>query len=376
MSREVDVAVVGAGVLGLAHAYHLANRGLRVVVFERTPVAQGASIRNFGMLWPIGQPPGKLYRLARRSLEVWRGILSSAGIDHEPVGSLHLAYHDDEAMVLNEFVSRFGRDYSAEMLTPAQIVNRFPAVRQDGLRGGMFSPVEVTVDARKTLAALPYWLQRTYGVEFAFGTTVLGYDSPRVETTAGEWTAPRMVVCAGVDFRDLAPQAFMQAGLVPCKLQMMRSQAYSRACRVGVMLAAGLTLRHYRAFADCVSLPALIQRFDREMPEYGRYGIHVLLSQNSSGELFIGDSHEYGNVIEPFDKAEIDDLILRYLHTFVAIPDLRIAARWHGIYVKHPTEPYVVAHPQPGMMAVAGVGGNGMTLSCGLAEQTIADFVS
>src|SRR5690349_20876543 len=76
MNTQYDVAVVGAGVLGLAHAYHLARRGLRVGVFERQPRAQGASVRNFGMLWPIGQLAGPLYRLARRSLEIWSDVLA------------------------------------------------------------------------------------------------------------------------------------------------------------------------------------------------------------------------------------------------------------------------------------------------------------
>src|SRR6478736_4119614 len=105
MSAAYDVAVVGAGVLGLAHAYHLAKRGLRVGVFERQPRAEGASVRNFGMLWPIGQPPGPLYRLARRSLETWLEVLRAAGIWHDRAGSLHLAYHEDEAQVLAEFVA-------------------------------------------------------------------------------------------------------------------------------------------------------------------------------------------------------------------------------------------------------------------------------
>ena len=42
-----------------------------------------------------------------------------------------------------------------------------------------------------------------------------------------------------------------------------------------------------------------------------------------------------------------DELILRYLRTFIHIPDLHIASRWHGIYLKHPTEPYVQADPRP-----------------------------
>ncbi len=91
------------------------------------------------------------------------------------------------------------------------------------------------------------------------------------------------------------------------------------------MLAAGLTLRHYASFQNCPSLAAVRRRVAEESPWLDRLGIHVLVSQNGRGELTIGDSHEYGDQIEPFDKTEIDEWILTYLNTFLDAPDLRIA---------------------------------------------------
>jgi len=156
---------------------------------------------------------------------------------------------------------------------------------------------------------------------------------------------------------------------------MMRSQAYGDRFRLGTLLAAGLTLRHYASFAGCPTLLELVRRLDAELPDHVRLGIHVLVAQNARGELVIGESHEYGDAIDPFDKTRIEDLILEYLRTFLTVPDLTIAARWHGVYVKHPSRPYVVARPTPETLAVTGVGGAGMTLSFGLAEQTVKDWL-
>jgi FAD dependent oxidoreductase TIGR03364 len=375
MSTSYDVGVVGAGILGLAHAYHLAKRGLRVIVFERHLRACGASIRNFGMIWPIGQPSA-MYQLARRSRDIWLEVLQASGLWHARAGSLHVAYHDDEAQVLREFAAEAARDdRPCELLTASAVRERFPCVRESGLRAGLWSVGEVTVDPRQVIAELPNHLAKTGRVDFSFGTTVLGRDGARVVTTSGEWRIPRLVICTGVDFRDLAPAAFAECGLFPCKLQMMRSQPYGGGFCVGTMLAAGLTLRHYKAFQDCPTLPALIRRLDADVPEYHRFGIHVMVSQNESGELIIGDSHEYGSAIEPFDKPRIDELILGYLRTFIDIPDLRIAARWHGVYIKHPTAPYVMARLDAETLAVTGVGGAGMTLSFGLAEKVVSEWL-
>jgi FAD dependent oxidoreductase TIGR03364 len=328
------------------------------------------------MIWPVGQPLGPRYRLARRSRELWLEVLAAAGLWHRPCGSLHLAYHDDEAQILREFVAEAsGPERPGELWSPAQVAARCPAVVTGGLRAGLWSPTELAVDPRQVIAELPGWLTRTHGVAFAFGTPVLGYRLPEVVTPDGAYHVRRLLLCTGADFRDLAPQAFAGSGLMPVKLQMMRSQAFGPRWDLGAHLAAGLTLRHYGAFANCPTLPALARRLDAERPEYGRFGIHVLVAQNGLGELTLGDSHEYGAAIGPFDNPHIDELILAYLQTFLAVPDLTIAARWHGTYVKHPTEAYVVAPVTPEVLAVTGLGGAGMTLAFGLAEQVVGAWL-
>jgi D-hydroxyproline dehydrogenase subunit beta len=373
VGKSYDDAVVGAGILGLAHAYQLARRGRRVVVFERSPRATGASVRNFGMLWPIGQPFGPLRRLARKSLSTWLDVLESSGLWHERTGSLHLAYREDEAQVLREFAQECAEHGEpVDLLTPQQVCERTVAVKQAELRLALASNQEVCVDPREVVAELPSWLSRRFGVDFEFGRAITAAEIPTVAAGNMRWSIDRLWICSGDELNLLFADELEQAGLVRCKLQMMRSHSVGGGRRIGPMLAAGLTLRHYASFENCPSLPALRRRIAEDTPWLDRFGIHVLVSQNGQGELTIGDSHEYDAEIEPFDKMEIDDWIVGYLHTFLEVPDLRIATRWHGTYVKHKTEPYVVIHPAPAVAAITGVGGAGMTLSFGLAGQVVA----
>jgi glycine/D-amino acid oxidase-like deaminating enzyme len=139
-------------------------------------------------------------------------------------------------------------------------------------------------------------------------------------------------------------------------------------------LAAGLTLRFYESFQVCRTLPALKERIAAETPEYDRWGIHVLVSQTAGGELTIGDSHEYGAAVDPFDRSEIDDLVLSYARGFLQAPALEIAQHWHGVYAKHPDQPFVSLSPAPHVRVVTATGGSGMTLSFGLAEDTVREM--
>ena len=98
-----NAIVIGAGIVGLATARALAIRGKKVKVLDKNSFAVGASIRNFGMIWPIGQTDGKMYERAMLSQSIWKEIAAASGIWHDPVGSVHLAYSDLEMEVLESF---------------------------------------------------------------------------------------------------------------------------------------------------------------------------------------------------------------------------------------------------------------------------------
>lgn len=372
---SADVAIVGAGILGLAHAYIAARAGKSVVVFERHPRAIGASVRNFGMIWPIAQTYGVMHQMALRSRELWLEMLDAAKLPYRPHGSLHVVYRSDEADVVKEFVERApGFGYDCDWLDRDATLARSQAVQPEGLLGALWSSTELTVDPRQVLAVLPEFLEEQYGVRFYFSTPVRSISAPIIEVGSNRWSAESIIVCSGDDFETLYPGHFAASGLTRCKLQMLRTAPQPDGWELGPSLAAGLTLRFYPAFNICNSLPTLRKRIAEETPEYDQWEIHALVSQTADGALTLGDSHEYGSAIDIFNKEEIDRLILQYTCHFLRAPDLSIAQRWFGVYAKHPNKPLVVMHPQPGVRIVASPGGSGMTLSFGMAEQSMIEL--
>lgn len=367
--------VIGAGIVGLATARALALRGFSVKVFERTDKAVGASIRNFGMIWPIGQPGGKMYDRAVRSRDIWKEIASRADFWHESAGSLHLAYHPDEWLVLQELYMIFQEEgRPVRLLDRDAIAAASGAVITRGLIGGLLSEDEVIVDPREAITTLPGWLREQFAIEFHWGKCV-SYISDQCVYIGNEeeHEADLIFICNGADFETLYPEHFAQQPVTKCKLQMMRLAPQPGAWRIGPALCGGLSLIHYNSFKAAPSLSGLRRRYAEEMADYVQWGIHVMVAQNGRGELTVGDSHEYGLTHDPFDKEFINRKILDYLRCFACFKDWSVTETWNGVYAKLTDgQADLFFSPEPYVYVINGVGGAGMTLSFGLAEELVA----
>lgn len=364
--------VIGAGIVGLAHALELSKHGYAVQVFERNAAAYGASIRNFGMVWPVGQPAGTLYNRAMRSRAVWKDICNAAGLWYSEAGSLHLAHHPLEATAMQEIAAVYEQERRTVWLNKAQTIAASPAANPQDVLGSLWSPTEMILESRVAIAAIALWLQEAHAVRFHFNTAITAVDGPVVFSGKQKWQADLILVCSGADFETLFPEAFAATAITKCKLQMMRLAAPAPRWTLGPAVCGGLSLIHYKSFEAAPSLPVLKGFYEHHMPEYLQWGIHVMACQNGEGAITIGDTHEYGLHLDPFDKQYLNDLVLDYLKKFCLLPQYQLQQSWNGTYAKMKdgrTE--WIQQLSPVCWVVNGLGGAGMTLSFGLAQDVL-----
>jgi FAD dependent oxidoreductase TIGR03364 len=319
------------------------------------------------MIWPIGQPPGEVYALARRSRELWEAVSQEAGFFFRSSGSLHLAYDSLEADVLREFMSLYP-ERGSEWLDADTVIRHYPFVQQ-GCVGAMHSLTEACVDPREAVHALAAELILR-GADIRFSTPVQKIEPHRVELAGGEVLEGDWVIAAtGPDLWELMPGRHQDYGLKRCRLHMMRYAPRFPGPRLGVHLCAGLTLSHYAGFRDCPSLPKLRDVQEKRWERQTRFGIHVLVSEHGDGSITVGDSHEYGLTFRPYRAADIDEAIEEATRQFLDLSNYQLIERWEGIYNTHDHRTYIHDVVEDGLLLV-NVFGTGMTLSFGLAEQS------
>jgi len=372
MKTHYDLIVVGAGMLGLAHAYHASKRDLKVLVLERGDRARGASVRNFGMVATIAQAPGRNMDRSLRTEQIWRDIAERSPLELAKCGCLIVADTAEEMRVLEEYVDmQRSTDRDVRLVAPADLRTYAPPARADRLLGGIWAPDVYKIDQRSAMLTFAAWLREACDVDFVFNTEVREIDLPRVETATDTYLAERAVVCTGDDFSTLFPEAFAEAGAQRCRLQMVRTVPQPEDCRLGPFVLGGLSVARYEAFQACAGIDDLKRMLQDRYPDQLLQGIHVIAAEETDGSVTIGDSHHYNEVVSPAQSEVIERLILDYLAERVALADNRIAERWIGEYASLPDADCLILEPQTGVRIVTMTNGMGMTHGLAIAEETL-----
>lgn len=254
---RLDVAVVGAGVIGLGIAWRLAEAGRRVVVIERDEAGRGASWAAAGMLAPsaeIGFEELDLYALGRESLDRWPafaravGAASGRSVGYRDDGTLVVADDRDSRAALRRLF-RFQEEHGVpvEWLSGSEAVDLEPLL-SPRLPGAIYSPADHQVDNRALVEALRLGAERA-GAEVREHTEVAAVDPgdpPALRLGDGRRVEARVVVLAagawsaGVDGLEPAPP------VRPVKGQALALRQRSEA---------GLALRHVVRGPDAYLVP-------------------------------------------------------------------------------------------------------------------------
>jgi D-hydroxyproline dehydrogenase subunit beta len=367
-----DLVVVGAGIVGLAHAYTAASRGLRVCVVERDAACVGASIRNFGFITVTGQGAGDTWRRARRARAIWGEIAPLAGIATVHRGLYLSAFRSQALAVLEEFMTT-EMGTGCELLGVAEAARRAPALRLEGAKAVLYSPHEMRVESRTAIDLLARWLAQTYGVVFRFGEAVLEVATPRLRTSRGELYATRVAVCTNTDLNGLFAERLSPHRLRLCQLQMLRVQA-EPGFRLPGSVMSDLSLVRYHGYSKLHSAAPLLERIQREEGESLAHGIHLIVVQSADGSLVVGDSHHYAAAPLPFADQRVDELILEHLHKTLRLKQATVTERWVGTYPSSASSDCLIDKPDDATRVVLVTSGTGASTAFGIAEDVFAGW--
>src|ERR1700744_4414182 len=196
LTERFDLAIVGAGIVGLATALAAVRRGLRVIVIDRDAQANGASVRNFGFITVTGQERGAMWSRARRSRDVWREVAAAADIPIVHTGLWMIARRSEAVDVLDAFMDTEMAE-GCRLLEPAEARRRCPQLIAPDMLAVLESTIDLRVESREAIPRLAAWLSDAHGVIFLRETVVTAIDMPHVQTSRGAVRADHVAVCPG-----------------------------------------------------------------------------------------------------------------------------------------------------------------------------------
>ena len=363
MLAEIDVAVIGAGVIGLATAHEIARDKKQVFVFEKNRTfgletsSRNSEVIHAGVYYPEDSLKA---RLCVEGKNLLYALCDRHNITHKKCGKIVVAVDENEIPWLEELCEQ-GRRNGADdlvLISEAEVKKLEPSIEA---RAGLFSPSSGVLDSHNLLSLL-HNQAREKGVEFVFGTEVIGIERTGTKYKVhikdrdgiSVFLADVVVNCAGLNSDRIAKLAGMDIARSGYKLHYCKGEYFSLHSK-------------YRN---------LITRLIYPTPEQAGHGIHW--RQTLDGRILLGPSAYY---VEAVDYS-VDETHKEYFYSsakrflpFVELEDLTPESAGIRPKLQGPDEgfrDFVIIDEEkagfPGLINLIGIESPGLTAALAIAR--------
>jgi len=363
MLVEIDVAIIGAGVIGLATAREIAQEKKGVFVFEKNRTfgletsSRNSEVIHAGIYYPEDSLKAKLCVEGKSLLYK---LCDKHNIAYKKTGKIIVAADENEISCLEELYEQ-GRKNGVDdlvLLSRTELKKLEPNIEA---RAGLLSPSSGILDSY-TLLKFLYSQAREKGARFVFDTEVIGIERAgakykvQIKDRDGisAFVAHVVVNCAGLNSDKIAQLAGIDIAKAGYKLHYCKGEYFSLSSK-------------YRN---------LVVRLIYPVPEQAGHGIH--LRQGLDGRVLLGPSARYVEAIDyavdETQKQAFYDSAKRFL-PLVELEDLAPESAGIRPKLQGPGEAFrdfVIAREEkeslPSLINLIGIESPGLTASPAIAR--------
>jgi L-2-hydroxyglutarate oxidase LhgO len=362
MDVDCGVAIIGAGIVGLAAAAALSQKEQSLFILEKNEThGMGTSSRNSEVVHAgIYYPPGSLKaKLCVEGRELLYETCAKQNIPHQKLGKLIIATSEQELGKLEELKDTAERNgvSSLSLVDEKRLRDMEPHVKAVA---GLYSPETGIVSAHRLM---DYFLQtaKQQGAEITYGTTIIGIEQVR------RGFRITTVDIRGERFEFVSERVVNAAGLYADEIAGMLGNTYSQHYCKGDYFSVNNVPKN------------AVRRLIYPVPEVNHVGLGVHVTLDLSGRMRLGPDATYVEKKENYkvDAGKRDAFyesaakFLPFIKREDIVPDMSgIRPKLQG-----PGEgfrDFVISEDHPGFINLVGIESPGLTAAPAIARYVAA----